>query len=214
MTPSTTPNNLPTRQQLDEIDALLRRMLTLPPMGDPAGTTSPQTAPGSYMFPPPVVREVPSTAPAVPGDPRVQSWRVEWPQQPAPGANPQSVVAWGSPVPTAVEPQPPWALAAPPMAAPSMPHQPPFAAPAPTEPSSTSQPTQSIFILLLMALNGIFNLITYLLGPLGTWLRGSGRGLMGWVGIAMIIAAAVWALGEWYGYDWPKPNWSRLGVSR
>jgi hypothetical protein len=221
-TPTTA--NLPTRQQLDEIDALLRRMLTLPPLaGESAAAPAPTPVPipASQVYPPPVVREILPPVPPSPGDPVVHSWRAEWPQtlQPQTPAIAPSVVAWGSPVPQQME-HPPWAMASGPAGSP-----PPFAVPVsvgpiiqpilqPTNPSSGTRQTESLFVLSLVLLNGLFNLLTYLLGPLGTWVRGPGRGMLGWAGILMILAAAVWALGNWYGYDWPRPNLSRLGVSR
>ena len=226
-TPTT---NLPTRQQLDEIDALLRRMLSLPSVaGEPAEPPqSPQQpAPAPMTFPPPTVREIPPASPPAPGDPRVQSWRVEWPQYPAP-APPQlpatpPVVAWGAPVTPPVEP-PPWAALASNSAAAV---QAPYAVPMPPggaqwQPSNpvivpqtatATRQSESLVILALVVLNGTFNLLTYLLGPIGGWLRGPGRNAMGWVGVLMIVAASIWALGNWYGYDWPKPNWHRLGMS-
>jgi hypothetical protein len=84
----------------------------------------------------------------------------------------------------------------------------------PVNQSSGPRQTESLFVLSLVLLNGLFNLLTYLLGPLGTWVRGPGRGMLGWAGILMTLAAAVWALGNWYGYDWPRPNLSRFGFSR
>jgi hypothetical protein len=220
-TPTTA--NLPTRQQLDEIDTLLRRMLTLPPLaGEPAPTpaTPPASMPPSQVYPPPIVRENSPPASPVVGDPNVQAWRAEWPPAPQPQApaSPPSVVAWGSPAPPADVP--PWAMPSGPASAP------PFAIPvssgpviqavSPTSYQSTSgtQQSQSLFILSLVLLNGLFNLLTYLLGPIGTWIRGPGRGMVGWAGILMLVAAAVWALGNWYGYDWPRPNLSRFGLSR
>jgi hypothetical protein len=62
-----------------------------------------------------------------------------------------------------------------------------------------------------LVLNGLFDVLTYLLGPLGSWLRGSGRTALGWLGILALLAAAAWAAGEWYGIDWPKPDLSRFG---
>jgi hypothetical protein len=220
-TPSTA--NLPTRQQLDEIDALLRRMLTLPPLaGEPAPALSPPAPmPASQVYPPPVVREIPPPSPPAAGEPVVHSWRAEWPQAPQSqsAAIAPSVVAWGSPVPQQME-HPPWAMASGPAAAP-----PPFAVPVspgpiiqpvslPANQSSGARQTESLVVLSLVLLNGLFNLLTYLLGPLGTWVRGRGRGMLGWAGILMFVAAAVWALGNWYGYDWPRPNLSRFGLSR
>ena len=53
--------HLPTRQQLDEIDALLRRMLTLPPLAGEAASepaTAPPAPAAAVTYPVPVVREV------------------------------------------------------------------------------------------------------------------------------------------------------------
>jgi hypothetical protein len=63
-------------------------------------------------------------------------------------------------------------------------------------------------------LNGTFNLLTYLLGPLGAWLRGSGRNALGWAGILMLLAAGAWAAGEWVGYEWPAVDLSRFRPSK
>src|SRR5262249_35015649 len=153
-----------------------RRMLTLPPL---AGDSAPAPMPASQVYPPPVVREMPPpTAPAA-GEPVVHGWQAEWPQgaQPQPAPSPPSVVAWGSPAPQPPV-TPPWAMPSGPAGAP------PFAIPVASRPiiqpvsppsnQSTSGPRQSesLFILSLVVLNGIFNVLTYLLGPIGTWIRG------------------------------------------
>src|SRR5262249_30490180 len=154
--------------------------------------------PASHVYPPPVVRETPPPAPPIPGEPVVQAWRAEWSQatQPPPATSSPSIVAWGSPAPQPME-SPPWAMQSGPAGVP-----PPFAIPIasgpiiqPTAPSSNHstagvRQTESLFILSLVLLNGLFNLLTYLLGPLGTWIRGPGRGMVGWAGILMIAAAA------------------------
>lgn len=197
-------SSLPTRQQLDEIDALLKRMLSLAPLsGEPAESPAP-----AVSYPAPSVREVPPPREPAPGEPVVREWRVGWPQSAA--SQPQSVVAWGSPAPVGpptVEP------------APVASHQPPFAVPLAAGPAvvpgqpppSTVQPPTSLPVQLLMLVNGTFNVLTYLLGPLGTWLRGPGRTALGWCGILMLLAAAGWAVGEWIGYDWPAIDLSRFG---
>ena len=210
------PAALPTRQQLDEIDALLKRMLTLPALpGEPAEPPPEPSAP-AVVYPAPTVREVPPPRDPLPGEPVVREWRAEWPQDPTPRS--ASVVAWGSPV-TA---NPPMAFAAPPgpvpMAAPPVyavpvPAEPVlFAAPVPGQPPpSNVLPPAALPIQFLLLLNGTFNLLTYLLGPLGTWLRGSGRNALGWAGTLMLLAAAAWAVGEWVGYEWPAIDLSRFG---
>src|SRR5262245_16486677 len=115
MSTTTTPTSqLPTRQQLDEIDALLRRMLTLPPLTGEAAPPPPTSFPATPPVSEAIIRE---TTP--PQEPAVKSWRVEWPQPQT--SQPPSVVAWGSPVPAPTE-LPPWATniapATPPVAAP------------------------------------------------------------------------------------------------
>ena len=108
-----TTNNLPTRQQLEEIDALLKRMLSLPPLANESRDEVVQP-------PAPVSSGETPVAPAAYAEPRIQSWRVEWPTPaspvstamppvaPAPAPSPVSapmptpapatVAAWGSPV--------------------------------------------------------------------------------------------------------------------
>jgi hypothetical protein len=227
MSSPTPATQVPTRQQLDEIDALLRRMLTLPPMmGETAPPAPPAPQPQSDSFAAPVMQTY--QGPIV-GEPAVHSWRVEWPQAPAqPTPSPPSVVAWGSPVPASPPPESaPW-VQNPPQYTP-----PPFATPVPSEsqpqpafqaPAYLPQPTiapapnrrgsTSTFMGLIVLLNGTFNVLTYLLGPLGKWLRGPGRTFIGWVGVAMLLTAIGWAVGDWQGIEWPRPDLSRLGLKR
>jgi hypothetical protein len=193
-------SQLPTRQQLDEIDSLLRRMLTLPPLaGDVAEAPPVPTYPST-------IREVPPAQHPAPGEPVVQAWRVEWPQSQA--AAP-SVVAWGTPALSVGEP-PAATYASPPAPA-------PVAQPVSAPPAPVSAPIPAS-LWPLLALNGAFDVLTYLLGPIGTWLRGPGRTAIGLTGVLMILAATTWAVGEWYGYDWPKVDVtqlsSRLGLAR
>jgi hypothetical protein len=213
-TPAAQTAHLPTRQQLDEIDALLRRMLALPPLAGEATNDSATPPPAPAAPPAPVsypvaIREVPPPRPPMPGDPVVQEWRVGLSQPP-------SVVAWGSPVPLATPAEVPYQPAE--QRAPAYPlpgyYPPPAAAPAPVanpDPanSATANPVSPL-LWPLIALNVIFNVLTYLVGPPGSWLRGPGRSVMGWLGIGMILAAGVWAAGEWLGYDWPKIDVSAI----
>jgi hypothetical protein len=199
---------LPTRQQLDEIDALLRRMLALPPL---AGEAAAAPAAAQNPGPTPAIREVPPARPAAPGEPVVQAWRVEWPAV-APAA--ASLVSWGTPV------VPPAAEIGAPVAPPFAP-TPVVSAPAVvSQPAAIPQPESTVPAALwpLILLNGLFDILSYVLGPLGTWLRGPGRTVLGLLGIGMILAAGVWAAGEWYGYEWPRGDLSqlaaRLGLAR
>jgi len=228
MTAPTPTGQLPTRQQLDEIDALLRRMLSLPSMaGEPSEPTIPAATFGPTPAPEPVIREVAPLQPPIASDPVVRSWRVDWPQTPPVASQPPSVVAWGTPVSAPVQ-HTAWVPPSPPPAAATPGPQIPFAMPAPSNdfrtlpiattvpasvvPPATSEKTTSLFVWALIVLNGAFNLLTYLLGPLGTWLRGSGRSSLGWLGIMMVLGSAIWALGNWYGYDWPRLPLDRLRI--
>jgi hypothetical protein len=196
MATTTAGSSLPTRQQLDEIDTLLRRMLSLPALGTDA------EPPAATAYAPPTIREIPPVTPPAPGDPVVHSWRVEWPQAAPPAPVPQAtpaVAAWGAPATT------PYARAVPAGPAP---------APGPTfveqPPPSQLAPPMPAYLWPAVVVNWVFDALSYLLGPLGSWLRGGGRPVLGWVGILMVLAAAGWAFGEWTGYDWPRVDIARL----
>jgi len=207
----------PTRQQLDEIDALLSRMLTLPPLKGEAAE-EPAAQPVEISFLAPVIREVPAPRPPLPEDPVVREWRVRWPQNPTPPA--PSVVAWGSPVPLATlaeEPDAP-APAGIPAYQPAV-YQPTAYTPPPApypvaELVAADRARVSPLVWPLIGLNAVINVLSYLLGPVGAWMRGPGRTPLGWVGIAMMLVAGVWATGEWLGYDWPSLDLSRLDLSK
>ena len=240
-----TTNNLPTRQQLEEIDALLKRMLSLPPLaGEAAEPLTPTPAP--------------TETPTAYAEPRIQSWRVEWPAPAAPASTPSpgpapvpgpaaaTVAAWGSPVtpmPTppahrfqvytppvsapAAETQhrpyvsPPFSPAYPPGYAPQDYPQTPVPAALPGPSVITQQPParatlapgRSPWLFPLVALNWVYDILTYLM-PMGSWLRTGGRVWMGRAAILMFLVSAGWAGGEWYGVEWPKPDLSRINLSR
>jgi hypothetical protein len=205
----------PTRQQLDEIDALLSRMLTLPPLkGDAA--EEPAAPPVEMTFPAPLIREVPAPRPPAADDPVVREWRARWPQTRVPTE--PSVVAWGSPVPLATlaeEPDTPAPVGIP-SSQPAMYQAPAYIPPAAPYPVAElvpgNAPAVSPLLWPLVACNLAFGVLSHVLGPLGAWMRGPGRTPLGWVGIAMILVAAVWAAGEWLGYDWASVDLSRLDL--
>ncbi|MBO0700009.1 MAG: hypothetical protein J2P46_16545, partial [Zavarzinella sp.] len=165
----------------------------------------------------------PAPRPPTPESPVVHEWRVRWPQNPAPPG--PSVVAWGSPVPLATPADEPYlpptvpapasqSLNYPPSYAPPV-GQFPVAEPVPASPRpAPPRPLVPAALWPLIAVNLAFNFMSHLLGPLGSWLRGSGRTPLGYVGIGMIVIAGVWAAGEWYGYEWPKVDLSAIDLSR
>ena len=175
---TTTGSSLPTRQQLDEIDTLLRRMLSLPALGtDP----EPIAAAPATTYAPPNIREIPPAVPSAPGDPVVHSWRVEWPQAAPSAPIPQStpgVAAWGWPVP-APGATAPYARAGRPAPGPRFGEAPP--------PSRLAPPIPG-HLWPAVVVNWVFD-ASALLGPLGSWLRGSGRSVLGG-SVLMILAAA------------------------
>jgi hypothetical protein len=226
-----TPNQ-PTRQQLEEIDSLLKRMLSLPPLASEAvePAPAPPSIPPVAPYAQPTIREVPPAIPPAPGDPIVQAWRVEFPQTP-PTSSSTSVASWGTPVGssltpaaapvheqrfTVYQPQPlppptpaPITYTPPPVPVPVNPYPAPAVAPAVPIERGTS-----ILVWPFLIVNWVYDLLTYVLGPGGGWLRGSGRRLLGFAGIVMIFASIAWAAGNWYGYDWPQIPWQKVDLSR
>jgi hypothetical protein len=223
-TPSTSLPNPPpghsTRQLLDELDALMQRMLALPvqddePAPDPAADQKPATRSGGQRSV--KLMSAPSETVTVQGPPTGKAspvvvagdvppfWhapeakksaaaRNEFAeQQSAPtylpkGAEPllpillrpekEGLQAATSPAPAPLK-QPVWLKAAVPTA-PVVEHYWPKR--------------------WLLAINGCFDLATLVFGGAGRWLRGSqGRSMIGWIGLAMIAAAALWALARFLG---------------
>lgn len=208
-----TANDL-TRQQLDELDALLQRMLNLPLTG-----TEPPAAP-----PPPPGPTWRYDAPAAPPAPAPHLM----PEPPRPVAPPPAPVI-------ALEPPPaPVVVAAPPApvvaAAPPAPMPPPEpAAPiivrVPTPPSAPTPvpvvakpavavvpaPPAPVLLWPLVAVNWVFDRAAGLLGPPGWVLRsGFGKNLLGLVGLGLIAytAAHLATQAGWVRLPFPVP-WPR-----
>jgi hypothetical protein len=212
MATPTPASRLPTRQQLDEIDALLQRMLALPPTGNEptdVAPAAPRTQPAEMTFPAPVIREVPPVRAPAPDEPVVREWRVQWPQSPAPQSS--AVADWGAPVPLATPVEEAESVRPSVYPAPA----PVAHIPVPVAEAVVDPPAAPVHVLLwpLILLNLAFIALTHLL-PFGVWLRGRGRTTLGWVGIGLIVTTTVWAAGEWLGYEWPRPNLSKVNASK
>lgn len=236
-----------TRQQLDELDALLQRMLSIPSAAEPPAP-DPDAEDTFAPLPPtlPPARVFPQPAPpsATGAEPTVRAWRVEMPgPTAAPASSPESPplalpvdgpgaspidprtfapppAAAPTPAPTLPPPPYPYSMVfGPPVAPePGMPVPLPAPVPAPAQPGAMptpqwqaprpAEPAPLPFLLLpLLAFNRLFDIATFFLGPLGSWLRRpEGRNTLGWLGILMILAAIGWGVADWYGFDW---NWTR-----
>jgi len=227
MSPGQPPNNQ-TRHQLDELDALLQRMLALPLAGREEGNAPQPVVDAAIPLPPtrttfadPVVRPTPPVEAPQPGEPSVQSWRVEFPRGPE-GSSAEA----GESIAGHREPDAPETVI-PPLPAPMVFGQPSTAAPAPTDlpvrapvfdrsfspppipaarlssRSATAEPPVPTLLWPIFALNRVFDGIVCLFGPLGRWLTYPRvRNTMGWLGVLMILSAIGWAVGEWYGFGW------------
>jgi hypothetical protein len=173
----------PIRQQLDELDALLQKMLTLPVAAPEAESPaveqhSPPPEPEPEPLPPlPPPRTILSPPPLDP-EPLPQS---------ADPSRPEPTTSEPPPRPTVrIDPphrsrKPVWT-------------PPPKPVPAPT----------SIGLKLLLGINFLFDKAVSPLGPLGRWLRGPwGRAAVGGVGLLFLAAALALVLMDWLG-------WSRL----
>ncbi|MGF1578510.1 MAG: hypothetical protein ACFCD0_04020 [Gemmataceae bacterium] len=203
-----------TRQLLDELDALMEKMLSLPV------EDSDQTV-GSYLED----TSVPGTnAPLGPAEPKqpertVPSYKYEELEE---EKQVESPVAENIPQPTAKYYETP-SYVPPSTTVASKPQSPPVASPeipptqslAPVEPPVLTPETQSVLdrakaktessgawiLWPFRLLNAAFDGSTHLLGPLGTGLRTSiGRKILGWLGVVMLLAAGVWQLFLWYSW--------------
>ena len=181
----------PTRRQLDELDALMERMLALPV--DLPDDTAVSPAPPAASTP--VVSE-PSKVEA------------ERPKIEAAPASPASVPA--SVITPSEKSADDAGRAALPLAAKVVTL---LASPQKTEESPTRPvaPRQERAAALRIAwplrpllwLNVAFDYSTAWLGPIGRWLRGpTGRAVLGWAGLLLLAAALAWLVWDGMGWTW------------
>lgn len=175
-----------TRQMLDELDALMEKMLALPVTEDGGASQSkaaahaPALTAKLTMLPP--VSEAPK--PAATGHPVLNPPHLE---VPATVSAPQPAPLTNDVLPPSLMPQLEPMLAA---------------VPDPVVPAVDSDGT-SMFLFV----NQVFDVITMPLGGLGRWLRGSeGRLALGLLGMAALAGAIVWALHDLLGWNWLPPS--------
>jgi hypothetical protein len=204
------PNS--TRQMLDELDALMERMLALPvnDLDDPPAAPSPLSAkvtiveaPAPEKLPPPVPPPVPSPGKVLVGRlsaPPSYNTEIEE-EKPRPKKKPkesrpknEEIVEkqpnlWEEPLPTPDEILPPLVVK-----------------PVPVEELRLPRKRRSFSNILLQPLLGInyaYDRATVLLGPMGRWLRGArGRKCLGLIGLGLLTLAALWWLHDWLGWNW------------
>jgi hypothetical protein len=220
---STAAANQSMRQQLDELDALLQRMLNLPihQADEPADPTAQRprfnTADPSPTPPPPVgkrpaMRLLDGSAPVPPPTAAPAGWDQHWninlnPQQGSSVFNRNTAAA---PRAVAPEPAPPvWraeTVAFPEPAAAAAPPPQPDGTPIPTPTAHRPRPMAaeppSLVLMPVVALNRIFDGIVVHFGPPGEWLcTRAGRTVLGLAGLAMSAGSAAWVAAGWFG--WP-----------
>lgn len=204
---SPSPNDL-TRQQLDELDALLQRMLSLPvappdpfappaavpvpPLPDPAVTPAPAVALSVFAPPPAPVLPFPARDPAPPPAPPV-SRRADPPAPPPPGPHlyaapvmeiprPPEPPAWKQPPAPAPLPMPTREVAEAPVAPPNRPTDPTPLPPAP-EPE-----TGGVLLAPLVLFNRGVNGALGLFGLPGRILRsGFVKNVLGFAGLGLLL---------------------------
>jgi hypothetical protein len=226
MSTSSPPASHSMRQQLDELDALLQRMLTLPinqtddGAADPAPAMNRSAEAPSAVGPPlapirrPQMMLLDGSAPVRPPQTPPANWDPHWninlnPQQGSSILGPRSPAA-----------QPPQPQTAPPVwraetvaYAPSQPEptpQPPLstpvaqfeARPAPRAQPQVEDPTP-IPLAPLVGLNRAFDAVMICFGPPGQWFcTTAGRNLLGYAGLALLLGSAAWTATGWFG--WPR----------
>jgi hypothetical protein len=207
------PNKMPddaalqtTKQMLDELDALMEKMLTLP-------VNDLDEAPA---FPPPIVKEPALSAtltllePSEPASkkpahkPSQQSPEAEGLSAPLPFNPPhfsiESVPADESESLREETPEPE-PLTNEVMPASVLPKLEPLMKEI-VEPSASSLGTQWLYAPLVWVNLG-FDGVTLAFGGAGTWMRSDGgRMLLGLLGLALSAAAVVWFLKDWLGWNW------------
>jgi len=206
------PNS--TRQMLDELDALMERMLALPvnDLADQAPVVpQPLSAKVTVVETPQATVEAPGPAPApATGSGMVLVGRLSAPPsyttemeevKPRPKKRDKELKPaseqimekqanlWTESLPSPDEILPPLVVK-----------------PAPVEVKRFPRKRRSlsgVALQTLMWINQVYDRGTLVLGPLGRWLRGvQGRKLLGLIGLGLLALAALWLLHDWLGWNW------------
>jgi hypothetical protein len=211
-----TPNDASlqsTKQMLDELDALMEKMLTLPVNDlDDADTFPPapvvkETTLSATMtlLEPPSVPPPASKKPTASQPSYQMPESVELPTTTAAEPSPFNPPHFALPAAEASEPEPlrfdmPEPLTNEVVPASVLPKLEPLMKDIAEPP--TSLQTQWLYLPLVWVNVG-FDHSTLVLGGAGRWMRSeAGRMLLGFSGIALMLAAVVWFLKDWLGWNW------------
>lgn len=178
-----------TRQLLDELDALMQRMLSLPVEG---GEEAPDSVPSGDSNEPPVPLTPPVALSPVADTAAVP--RAASPPATSPPATPPAEPP-ELPGPRTLAPLGPDLFA-------DLPHISPFPEHLRSYPRRRWRFAPA-WQRPLLWLNAAFDWGTRWLGPPGRWLRSrQGRNLLGWLGLAFLALALGWQLLAWLGWEW------------
>ncbi len=180
-------NPQPTRRQLDDLDALLQRMLALPvePAEEPQPVGLPDPGP---LFPDPLT---PPAGNLILADPGLPSLQPPAPPPPRAALAPESV-----PLPL-LNPVPPTERRPPVLPPPDRSLSPRAAL------IASRPPSPPLLLRPVLWLNRLFDAAAFGLGAPGRWLRRpTGRTLLGLVGVLLLAAAAALALVDRIGWTW------------
>ncbi len=163
----------PTRQQLDELEALMRRMLDLPmDPRDAEAPTLPAPLLDAVIAPEPVAEEMALPPPG---------WRHD---------DATALFSEAVPFPAGV-------TLAPPEPAPAPPEPSAITTRRPRRRSTGG----TLLLRPLLWSNRLFDRLTVLLGEPGRWLRSPpGRTWLGWSGLLMLATAVAWGVLDWMGW--------------
>jgi hypothetical protein len=173
----------PVRQQLDELDAFLQRMLDIPvdPSVSESVTVEKHRSEQSIA-----AGHALTTASAPPTEaPRPPATRV------AEGSHVVESPPTSGPIPGAIPSYPV------PVRSTDSPRMAPERRIASTSPRATP-----LWLWPVTSVNRAYDVPTYFLGPAGAWLRESGRTAVGWLGISLLVLAALWAAVDWLIWMW------------
>lgn len=188
---ATTPNDL-TRQQLDELDSLLQRMLSMP-----LNKPTPVVIPTTDLPAPPSGWRADAAAGTVPVPHMVTAPVRTVAATPVPTAGPAPTAFAPSALPLmqSYQSQP---VELKPVPLEPSPSEVPFGKSEPVPSTQPESPVLSPFLWPLFALNWLIESFLKLFGPPGEMLtRPAAKGLLGASGLAMLVAAGLWvALGQ------------------